>query len=179
MMSVPEPTVRSARAAQIITAARLILEDEGRDALTMRRLATDVGMQAPSLYKHFATKRAVEAALIEQGLINFGEALHAAVSSPGGRGPVRSLLGVYRKTALANRALYRLATSGQLPREDLAPNVEAWAGESFFLAMSDPWRAQALFAFAHGMVVLELDDRFLEGSDLDLTWRAGSVMFAG
>jgi len=179
MTSVPEPTVRSVRAAQIISAARRILEDEGRGALTMRRLATEVGMQAPSLYKHFATKRAVEAALIEQGLFDFGEALHAAVSSPGVGGPVRSLLGAYRKTALANRALYRLATSGRLPREDLAPNVEEWAGEPFLLAMSDPWRAQALLAFAHGMVVLELDDRFLEGSDLDVTWRAGSDMFAG
>ena len=45
--------------------------------------------------------------------------------------------------------------------------------------MSDPWRAQALFAFAHGMVILELDDRFLVGSDLDRTWGAGSDMFAG
>lgn len=179
MTSTPRPTVRSHRAAQIIAAARRVLKEEGRDALTMRRLATEVGMQAPSLYKHFATKRAVEAALIEQGLIVFGEVLHAAVSSPGDGGPVRSLLGAYRKTALANPALYRLSVSGQLPREELAPSVEEWAGEPFFLVMSDPWRAQALFAFAHGMVILELDDRFLAGSDLDRTWGAGSDMFAG
>jgi len=175
----PEPTVRSNRAVHIIAAARRILEDEGIDALTMRRLATNVGMRAPSLYKHFPTKRAVEAALIEQGLIVFGQALHAAVESPGDDGPVRSLLVAYRETALANPVLYLLSSSGPLPREDLAPGVEDWAGEPFFDAVGDPWRAQAMFSFAHGMVVLELNDRFPEGSDLDRTWAAGADAFAG
>lgn len=178
MTLAPAPTVRSNRAAQIIAAARRILEDEGLDALTMRRLATDVGMQAPSLYKHFATKRAVEGALIEQGLIVFGKALHAAVVSSGDEGPVRSLLAAYRETALANPVIYLLSTSSPLPREDIAPGVEEWAGEPFFDAIGDPWRAQAMFSFAHGMVVLELNDRFLEGSDLDRTWGAGADAFA-
>jgi AcrR family transcriptional regulator len=50
-----------------VGAARQILEDEGREALTMRRLAEAVGIRAPSLYKHFSDKAAVELALIEQG----------------------------------------------------------------------------------------------------------------
>ncbi len=174
-----EPTVCSNRAPLIIAAARRILEDEGPDALTMRQLATDVGVQAPSLYKHFSTKGAVEAALIEQGLISFGEALHAAVASPGAGGPVRSILAAYREMALASPAVYLLSTAGPLPREDLSPGVEEWAGEPFFLAIGDPWRAQAMFSFAHGMVVLELHDRILEGSDLDRTWGAGADVFAG
>jgi AcrR family transcriptional regulator len=179
LIRAPEPTVRSNRAAQIVAAARSILEDEGTDALTMRRLAADVGMQAPSLYKHFSTKRSVEAALIEECLIDFGGSLHAAVASPGAVGPVRSLLIAYRQTALVSPILYLLATAGPLPREDLSPGIEEWAGEPFFLAVGDPLRAQALFSFAHGMVVLELSDRFLEESDLDLTWEAGADAFAG
>jgi AcrR family transcriptional regulator len=146
----------------------------------MRRLAAAVGIQAPSLYKHFATKRAVEAALIEVGLLEFGQALHAAVAAAAsGRGrPVRSLLAAYRAAALANPAIYRLATSGPLPREDLAQGLEDWAGEPFLLTTGDPCRAQALFSFAHGMVVLELDDRFPHGSDLDRTWEAGATAFS-
>jgi AcrR family transcriptional regulator len=177
MTAVPALSARSGRAVVIVAAARRILEEEGADALTMRRLASSVGMRAPSLYKHFPTKRAVEAALIEQGLLEFGRTLHAAVASPGRGGPVRSLLAAYRTGALGNAALYRLATAGPLPREDLAPGLEDWAGEPFLLATGDPWRAQALFSFAHGMVVLELDDRFPGGSDLDRTWEAGVAAF--
>jgi AcrR family transcriptional regulator len=144
----------------------------------MRRLATEVGVQAPSLYKHFATKRAVEVALLEAGMLEFGQALHEAVTGPGQGGPIRSLLDAYRRAALANPALYRLATAGPLPREDLSPGLEEWAGKPFFLATGDPWRAQALFSFAHGMVMLELNDRFPEGSDLARTWEAGAGAFA-
>ncbi len=173
----PELTARSERAADIVAAARRILEEEGAEALTMRRLAVEVGIQAPSLYKHFSTKRAVEAALIEQGMLELGKALHRAVAAPGRGGPVRSLLDVYRSAALASPSLYRLATAGPLPREDLSPGLEEWAGQPFFLATGDPWRAQALFSFAHGMVILELDDRFPGGSDLGRTWNAGAVAF--
>jgi AcrR family transcriptional regulator len=161
-----------------VVAARRILEDEGIDALTMRRLAAEVGMQAPSLYKHFPTKSAVEAALIAERLLEVGEVLHAAVAAPGRVGPVRSLLEAYRNAAQANPAMYRLATSGRLPREYLPPGLEDWAGRPFFLATGDPWKAQALFSFAHGMVILELDERFPPGGNLGRTWKAGAAVFA-
>ena len=54
----PPGTPRSARAREIIDAAFAILDDEGADALTMRRLADDLGMRAPSLYKHVPDKAA-------------------------------------------------------------------------------------------------------------------------
>jgi len=169
----------SERAASIVAAARRILEDEGADALTMRRLGCAVGMQAPSLYKHFSTKRSVEVALIEQGLVEVGNALHAAVDAPGDGGAVTRLLDAYRGAALINPALYRLATTGPFPREDLSPGLEEWVCHPFFLVTGDPWRAQALFAFAHGMVTLELDNRFPEGSDLGRIWSAGAAALAG
>lgn len=179
MTAAPEPTVRSSRAEGILAAARRLLEEEGAAALTMRRLATAVGLRAPSLYKHFPNKQAVEAALVEQGMLELGTALHCALSPGGRRSAVRRLLDAYRAGALANPALYRLATAGPLPRHALAAGLEDWAGEPFFLATGDPWRAQALFSFAHGMVVLELDDRFPEGCDLGRTWRAGAAAFGG
>jgi AcrR family transcriptional regulator len=162
-----------------VRAARHILENEGIDALTMRRLAAEVGIQAASLYKHFSTKRAVEAALIAHGMLELGQALHASVAAPGRGGPVRNLLDAYRKAALASPGLYRLATARPLPREDLPPGLEEWAGQPFFLATGDPWTAQALFSLAHGLVILELDERFPEGSDLGRTWKAGATAFAG
>jgi len=173
----PEVPARNPRATEIVSAARRILEAEGREALTMRRLASCVGMKAPSLYKHFPTKRALEAALIEQALLEVGEILHTALAARGRSSAAHRLVAAYRAVALANPELYRLATSGALPRQDLPRGLEEWAGEPFYLATGDPWQAQALFAFAHGMVILELDDRFPPGSDLRRTWRAGTLAF--
>ena len=41
----------------ILEEAVRLLQDEGLDALTVRRLAARLGVEAPSLYKHFPSKR--------------------------------------------------------------------------------------------------------------------------
>jgi AcrR family transcriptional regulator len=176
--AVPARTARSARAGQIVAAARVVLEAEGGEALTMRRLADELGMKAPSLYKHFADKAAIESALIEEAFAELGGALHAAVDRAGRRAPVAALLAEYRRQARANPNLYRLATAGRLDRAAQPPGLEDWAGAPFLVVTGDPHRAQALWSFAHGMVSLEIDDRFPDGSDLDRTWRAGATAFA-
>jgi AcrR family transcriptional regulator len=175
-MTVEQPalTPLTPRAAEIVSAARSVLEQDGREALTMRTLAERIGIRAPSLYKHFPDKEGVEVALIEQGLAEIGATLRAAVQDDP---PVPALLRAYRAHARANPGLYRLATTGPLPRHRLAPGLEDWAGEPFFLATGEPHLAQALFSFAHGMVILEIDHRFPAGSDLDRTWTEGARAF--
>lgn len=174
----PPPSARSPRAVEVVAAAAQIVEAEGTDALTMRRLAEDLGIRAPSLYKHFPDKAALEVALVEDSLLDMGAALHEALARPGRRQPVASLLAAYRRQGVQHPNLYRLATAGPLARAHLAPGVEDWAGAPFYLATGDPHRAQALFAFAHGMVILEIDERFPPASELDRTWRAGAAAFA-
>jgi AcrR family transcriptional regulator len=179
-MDRPQPgrTERSARAHQVVAAARKVIEDEGRDALTMRRLGDELGIRAPSLYKHFPDKAAVELALVEEALAEVGEALHAAVARPPPTGtPVESLLRSYRRYGLGHPHLYRLATSGPLAREALPDGLDDWAGEPFFLATGDPHRAQALWSLAHGMVILEIDGRYADPSQLDQTWKAAAAAF--
>lgn len=174
----PEPRVLSHRASEILAAARALLETEGADALTMRRLADDLGMRAPSLYKHFESKQAVELLLVEAALTEAGDLMHAAVARPGRDGMVAALLHAYRHFGVSHPNLYRLTTSARLPRHELAPGLEDWGGEPFYLAAGEPHLAQALWAFAHGMVILEVDERFLPGSDLDRTWASGAAAFA-
>jgi AcrR family transcriptional regulator len=166
------------RAGEVADAARRVLERSGSDGLTMRAVADELGIQAPSLYKHVAGKAAIELALIESALAEMGEKLRAAVARPGRRGPVAALLAAYRAYAVAHPNLYRLATAGPLPRAELTPGLEGWAGEPFFLVTGDAHRSQALWSFAHGMVVLELDGRFPPRSDLDRTWAEGAACFA-
>lgn len=176
MTGLPDLAPQSARVGQLVSAARELLEAEGPETLTMRRLGDAVGIRAASIYKHFPGKRALEVAMIDAGLREMGEVLHRTIADAGSRRATRPLLAAYRRYALAHPNLYRLATTGPLPRADLTPGLEDWAGEPFFLVTGDPFRAQALWAFAHGMVILELDGRFPEGSDLDRTWAAGAAV---
>lgn len=173
----PTRTPRTARAAQVAAAARDLLEERGHNELTMRALAAHLGIRAPSLYKHFRNKEAVEAALVEDGLAEMGAALHTALSKASAPDRVPILLAAYRRHALAHPGLYRLATTGPLPREALPEGLEEWAGSPFFLATEDSHLAQALWSYAHGMVVLELDGRFPDDSDLNRTWQAGARAF--
>jgi AcrR family transcriptional regulator len=170
-------TRRSARASEIVAAAGSLLEQSGPDGLTMRALADRLGMRAPSLYKHFPDKAAVEAALVEEAMAEMGEALHAALVRPGRRGALAALLAAYRQAGTANPHRYRLTTVGPLDRQALPPGLEDWAGEPFFLVTGDPHRAQALWALAHGMVILEVDHRFPDDSVLDRTWKAAVEAF--
>ena len=169
----PARTPRTARAAEVIAAAAEVLEDEGFEALTMRRLADELGIRAPSLYKHLPDKAALCSALVEQALVQMGTALHAAVDPDDSAGSVAALLAAYRANGVGHPNLYRLATSGPLARDPLPEGLEEWAGTPFFLVTGEPYLAQALWAFAHGMTILEIDGRFPPGADLDAAWRAG------
>src|ERR1700728_546251 len=169
---------RSPRVAQIVAAAHDLLEHEGPGSLSMRRLAGELGIRAPSLYKHFSGKGALELALIEDALLVVGEVSHAAIHEPGPDGLLATLLAAYRRHCLAHPNLYRLATGGPGERADLLAALEEWAGNPWYVVTGDEHLAQALWSFAHGMVILELDDRYPPGSDLDRTWRAGAAASA-
>ena len=173
----PAGTTRTPRVEQIIETASAILDDEGADALTMRRLADELGMRAPSLYKHVPDKAHLEAALIEDIFFEIGDVLHEAYARPGRAGAVRAVLTAYRRHSLEHPNRYRLATSGRLRRELLPECLEEWAGQPFFFAAGDPFRSQALWSAAHGMVILEIDGRYPEDSDLDRTWKATAAAF--
>lgn len=173
----PEPMrQRSARAAEVLAAAREILETEGSESLTMRRLGTKLGIQAPSIYKHFPNKAELELGLVEAAMAELGVVLHEAAGG-GTRGAIARVLQAYRVYCVAHPELYRLATAGPLRRDAMTPELEEWAGEPFFLVTTDEDTAQALWAFAHGMVILEIDDRFPPDSKLDRTWKAGAEAF--
>lgn len=169
---------RAVRAQQIVDVAGRILEDEGRSASTMRRIADELGIRAPSLYKHFASKAEIESALVEDAFFDIGDLTHLALHrSDRERSTIQRLVRVYRAYCLSRPNLYRLATTGPLDREKLPPGLEEWAGNPWFVVTGDPSLAQALWSFAHGMIMLELDERYPPGSDLDRTWRAGVAAF--
>lgn len=173
----PPLTPLGPRATEIVTAARRLLDTEGPDALTMRRLGEVLSMKAPSLYKHLPGKGAIEVLLVEQGLLELGGRLRAAIDGLTPAKAVGPLLAAYRQAALDEPNLYALSTVGPLDRDHLAPGLEDWAGEPFLLVMGEPYRAQVVWSAAHGMASLELDGRYPPATDLDHTWAAAASVF--
>jgi AcrR family transcriptional regulator len=173
----------------VVVAARRLLEEEGAEALTMRRLAEQLGIKAPSLYKHLPDKTALEAAIIatgfEEAAAKFEDALDGATSggaangdaAASGAAAVSALATAYREFALAHPHLYRLMHDGPLPRRHLPVGVEERAAAPVLRVAGSRARARALWAFAHGMVMLELDQRFPPDADLDAAWEAGITAF--
>jgi hypothetical protein len=69
-------------------------------------------------------------------------------------------------------------TERALNRELLEPGVEARAAAPVIAAAGgDRDAARAAWAFAHGMTILELNERFPPDADLDAAWTQGLTAF--
>ncbi|TQS42375.1 TetR/AcrR family transcriptional regulator [Cryptosporangium phraense] len=145
------------RRDDVVDAAEEILEAEGFEGLTMRRLGAALSMRAPSLYKHIANKTEIEAALQDRALRLLAEALE------GSDGDLAALAATYRRWALDHPRLYALATRRPLRCETAAvPLIDALGG--------DDGLARVVWGAAHGLVDLELAGRFPADADLDDAW---------
>jgi AcrR family transcriptional regulator len=165
-------SARSLRAREIVEAAGVLLDEEGPNALTMRRLAARLGIRAPSLYKHVAGKEELEAGVISEGFAELAEVFEEAVR--GVEDPLEALAAAYRAFAHDRPHLYRLMTERPLRRDLLGPGVEERAAWPLVEAVGgNEALARAVWAFAHGMTILELNGRFPPGADLDAAWSKG------
>src|SRR5262245_54607792 len=121
------------RAHEIVLAARELLEEQGPEALSMRRLADRLGIRAPSIYKHLPDKRALENALISLALEEQAERFETARDHS--TDPVTAIARAYRDYARRHPHLYRLVTERPLDREQLARGVEERAARPLVEAL--------------------------------------------
>jgi AcrR family transcriptional regulator len=171
--SPPTPPKTSGRAAEIAAAARRLLEEQGPEGLSMRNVAAAIGVRAPSLYEHIADKRALEDLLIADGMREQGDRLIAAIETDGDR--LVALGAAWRAWALEHPHLYRLINARDLNRRfDAVAEAEQYAGSAVReLTRGNTAAALVIWSFAHGMVMLELNQRFPPSADADELWRLG------
>lgn len=165
--------------ARIIATARTMIERDGVDQLALGKLATALGIKAPSLYRHIASKDALLRAVNTQTVIELSQRLSAACAGPGAD-PTERLVNaarVYREYARAHPALYGLLfgpfAESIMPDEKLRRGVveplqrlvTAIAGEARALPA-----LRGLWALLHGYTSLELAGQFRRGGDLEATW---------
>lgn len=172
-MDIPDFPQPTGRLAEIIDTASHLLESHGWAQLSTRALAKALGIKAPSLYKHVSGKDEIAALLSAGALLEMGTALHQVLDSGG---DAEAMLARYRALALTRPNHYRLVTSDEFSRRLLPEGLEEWAGTPFYRAAGeDSIRAQALWAFAHGMAILEIDQRFApKGTPAEGVWAAGA-----
>jgi len=149
----------------LVERAYELVEREGVEALSMRRLAQISDVRASSLYHHFPEKSALLSVVAEKGLFHLAAALERAstLAQSDPRRQIYAMGMTYREWALQHPQLYRLLFAETPPIEDASSASPAAAfapvlaatrqlvGESQTAAAT-----QAIWAFAHGAVMLEL-----------------------
>lgn len=150
-----------------LTAARQVVEGDGAGALTLREVARLTGVNHRALYRHFADRDDLVAALAADGFHRLRDSLNAAES---GAGSANAVFAGYVRFALDNPALYGLmfSMSGQafLRHPVLAPAVAGVTDlcQTAFRRPDDPPgfsqglrdRVMAAWGQAHGLVDLWL-----------------------
>jgi len=142
----------------LLRAAGKILEQEGREAISLRDLARRAGVSHNAPYRHFADRGALLAALAEEGYALLAQALAGK--------PWREQAVTYVHFALANPARFGLMFTRPVP-EELRRLV---GGDAV---------AQATWAIVHGLTHLILAGHF-PGEDPEALVRRtlGEVRFA-
>jgi AcrR family transcriptional regulator len=101
------PKVELSRAA-IVERALTVMDAEGPDAITVRRIATEFGVTPMALYWHVANKDELLAAM--------GDALLAGVEPPEASGPWHAQLRAVVEVLIANLAAHPAAAELVFPR---------------------------------------------------------------
>ena len=167
---------RAARRRLIITTARALAEAEGWDAVTTRRLSTEIEYSQPVLYKHFAGMEQIAEAVAIDGFGELAEALRAARSQPGTAGDALTRIAhAYLDFARAKPAVYDAmftrATTLRFAAQDTPPELTAAFAElrRAVGGVADDHDADALtevfWAALHGLVTLTRAGRLRPGYD--------------
>jgi AcrR family transcriptional regulator len=165
----------------IVDAARRMIEMDGIDALSLGRLAAQIGVKAPSLYGHVANKdallRAVNVDTMQRMFAEIDGTLNTAPDEPAAR--LMQIARVYRDFAHANPHTYILAMSDPDPARQPDPEylvqlalplqalIATISGEGASLPA-----LRGLLALIHGFVMLELADKLQRGGDLGAAYEA-------
>src|SRR6201993_684183 len=156
---------RAARRQLIVDTARQVAEAEGWDAVTTRRLSTEIEYSQPVLYKHFSCMDQVAAAVAIDGFAELARLLRAART--GARKPNAALNRIaraYLDFARDNPAVYDAMFTGRttlhFAQADTPPELVAAFGalrEAVALASgaSDAdTLAEVFWAALHGLTSL-------------------------
>lgn len=160
----------------IVVQARAMIERDGVEALSLAKLASALGVKAPSLYRHVKNKARL---LEEVSFLTFQlliEAMNAAAPTEEDSPTERLLLqcNAFRRYAHANPRTYVLAyTSTERGDEAQLVQLVLPFQQTMAHIISEEKSLTALrglLALMHGFVMLEIHQQLRRGGDLNQTF---------
>lgn len=162
---------RDAVRERLCEAAARILVEEGEGALSMRRLAAEVGCSPMAPYRHFTDKQALIAAIRTAAFGRLADALDGVAQD--GRHRAADIGEAYVRFARQNPAAYKLMFDLAQPDEAAYPELTAAASRAreamsgyvrelvdAGVLVGDPVTLGYVFwAAIHGLIVLDLAGR--------------------
>jgi AcrR family transcriptional regulator len=171
----------------LLDEALAAIRREGVDGVTLREIGARVGVSRTALYRHFADKRALLAAVATEGFRTLRHELRAAWEKAGpGREAFEAMGVVYVRFAVDNPSHYRVMFGGFVDAQSSDPELAAEAAGAFqalvgALAMmqragivrQDDTVTMARFVWAvmHGVAMLAIDRGLREPGAVDALTR--------
>jgi AcrR family transcriptional regulator len=157
--------------AALLAAARAALETDAGVELSLRSLATTVGVTPNAPYRHFPTKEALLAALAAQGFQELTASFAPSLALPGAR-RLKAGFQAYARFARENPGLYRLMFGRNLNPLSCDPSLGTQAqacfralmammAELLDLSLDDPkipGKAAIAWSLCHGAAMIDIDD---------------------
>lgn len=164
---------------QIVAAAAAVADGEGLAAVTLARVATELGVRPPSLYHHVDGLEGLLRALMCHAYERLGRIAAQARTEHRGPEAVRAQCHAYRTFAQRHPGLYTALNRTDLTRDDpdlragmeasVAPLLASLADLGF--DGDERWEALRLFRAAiHGFLTLELHGAMTIPLDLDVSY---------
>ena len=165
---------------QVVDAAVRIADADGLQAVTLARVAGELGVRAPSLYNHVASREALQREIALRGIAGLTAALSQAAVGRSGPDAVAALAHAYRAYAHEHPGCY--AATVAAPAAGDAEHEQAAAGPvELVVAVIRPWglgpeaqlhAVRVIRSALHGFVALEAGGGFALPLDLDDSFEA-------
>ena len=172
--------------AQLLVAAGRVLAQEGAAALSLRRVAEEVGTTTRAIYSLFGNKEGLLSAMYDQMSDAFTHAHEAVAPRADVLNELLELALAYRKTALAHPNLYPLVVGPAVPGYTPAPDrierarrglaralqaIERGVAAGTFVGRDANTIAHAVWALLHGLTTLELAGALGSRRRAEALWR--------
>jgi len=99
--------------AAVTRAATALVDREGADALTLARIAAELGVRAPSLYNHVDGLDGLRRLVALEGIDQLADACRTAVMGRAGADAFHAMARAYRTYAVAHPGVYALTQTAR------------------------------------------------------------------